>query len=96
VSALDTPVRVPPSVVRRTFGDETIVLNLDSGQYHGLNDTATLILDRLETGALPRGVAAAIAAQAGVAVEVVERDVEALIEGLRSRGLVEVGDDVAG
>src|SRR3990170_1998979 len=42
--------RLPDHVVVRTFVLETVVLNLETGQYHGLNPTAGTILEMLGSG----------------------------------------------
>lgn len=38
-------VRVPEHVVHRAFEAETLLLNLESGQYHGLNATGARLLE---------------------------------------------------
>ena len=40
--------RVPTGVVYRNFANETVVLNLDTGLYHGLNPTAGRMLETIE------------------------------------------------
>src|ERR671938_504612 len=45
---LTARLRVPEHVVYRDFDDETVVLNLDSGQYHGLNPTAAAMLSAVD------------------------------------------------
>lgn len=87
---LDQRLTIPEGVVRRSFAEETIVLNLQTGQYHGLNATAAAMLDGLAEGRTPRDVAAEVAARAGVPVARVEADIVALIAGLRERSLVDV------
>jgi PqqD family protein of HPr-rel-A system len=86
---LHSRITVPEHVVRRAFPEETIVLNLESGQYHGLNATAAAMLDGLEAGARPAAVAAAIAAHGGVPAKRVEQDLLTLLRALLERGLVE-------
>jgi Coenzyme PQQ synthesis protein D (PqqD) len=34
---LASTIRVPPHVMLRSFDEETVVLNLDTGKYHSLN-----------------------------------------------------------
>ena len=46
--ALPTTVRVPQHVVYRDFVAETVVLNLNTGVYHGLNPTAGRMLKLLD------------------------------------------------
>jgi hypothetical protein len=89
-SLLTSRVTVPEHVVRREFADETVVLNLESGQYHGLNGTAAAMIAALAAGATPGEAARRIAGEAGVDVERVETDILALVRSLADRGLVEV------
>jgi coenzyme PQQ synthesis protein D (PqqD) len=85
-------VRVPDHVVRRTFPAETVVLNLDTGQYHGLNPTAGRILEVLQ-GSDSVGVAVEqLASEYGQSTEVVEQDTRQLCTDLLSRGLIEIHD----
>jgi DNA-binding CsgD family transcriptional regulator len=46
----ETRVRVPQHVVHRAFPARTVVLNLETGKYHGLNPTAGRMLTALEQG----------------------------------------------
>jgi hypothetical protein len=83
-------VRVPEHVVYRTFVAETVVLNLRTGKYHGLNQTAGRMLEVLESS---RSVAAAVGTLAheyGQPPELVERDCLELCASLADRGLVEI------
>lgn len=87
---LHARVTVPEHVVRRAFAEETIALNLESGQYHGLNATAAMLLDAVTAGEAPDAVARRVGAEAGVPVERVRADLVALLRALAERGLVEV------
>ena len=60
-SLLTSKVKVPQHVVYRSFPSETVVLNLETGKYHGLNATAGRMLDALEQAACVRDAAAALA-----------------------------------
>ncbi len=86
-------VRVPQHVVYRAFPTETVVLNLQTGQYHGLNATAGRMLEQLEATA---SVAAAVAELERVydqPREVLEADIRELCQALLERGLIEVDGD---
>ena len=48
LTALPASVRVPAHVVYRAFAAETVVLNLKTGVYHGLNPTAGRMLTMLD------------------------------------------------
>ncbi|HEX8742436.1 MAG TPA: PqqD family protein [Thermoleophilaceae bacterium] len=88
-SLLNARVRVPEHVVYRDFGDETVILNLDSGMYHGLNHTAAAMLSTLGES---ESVAAAIdrlVGELGQPREVIQPDVLDLCHALADRGLIE-------
>ena len=93
---LTATVQVPQHVVFRRFPAETVVLNLQTGKYHGLNPTAGRMLERLsETGSV-REAAALTAEEYEQPREATERDLCDLCEALMERGLIEVGEDDAG
>jgi coenzyme PQQ synthesis protein D (PqqD) len=81
---------VPEMVVRRAFGSETVLLNLQTGQYHGLNMTGARMLDLLEeTGDAP-ATARQVALEADVPEEIVAGDLAELCGQLLERGLIEI------
>jgi hypothetical protein len=85
-------IAVPQHVVYRGFPSETVVLNLQTGRYHGLNATAGQMLDALERSSCLRDAAAAVATSYGQDRAVVERDMCELCRVLLDRGLIEVDD----
>jgi hypothetical protein len=87
---LHVRVAVPEHVVRRRFAEESIALNLRTGQYHGLNETAAEMLDALAAGEPAERVAAVIARRTGASPERVQDDLLALLRNLVDRDLVEV------
>jgi hypothetical protein len=89
-SLLTAKVKVPQHVVYRSFPSETVVLNLQTGKYHGLNATAGVMLEALERAASVREAAAELAAGYEQPQNVVEGDLCALCASLLERGLVEV------
>jgi hypothetical protein len=88
-------IRIPQHVVHRPFAHETVVLNLESGQYHGLNPTAGQILAELERTGTVEATVAAMAAQHDVGVEQLRQDVNALCVSLAERGLIEIDGKLA-
>ena len=86
-------VRLPQHVVHRSFVAETVVLNLRTGQYHGLNPTAGRMLDALADAPAAGAVVAELAQEYGVEEATVETDLLCLCHGLLERGLIEVVDD---
>lgn len=95
LDSLDRKAHVPDHVVYRSFATETIILNLETGQYHGLNMTAATVLDALENEKTMSDAVEAIAEDYGQSVEVVAADVRELCQGLLDRGLLQLDDDPA-
>jgi hypothetical protein len=85
---LEQQVRVPEHVVYRDFAGETVILNLDSGMYHGLNPTAAKMLEVLQSGESVAAAVGTLAAEFEQPHEVIERDVLALCRSLEERGLI--------
>jgi hypothetical protein len=82
--------RLPSHVVMRAFVHETVVLNLATGRYHGLNTTAGRMLE-VVAGCDTIGEAAVrIAAEYGQPLQEVERDLCELCVHLAERGLLEI------
>jgi hypothetical protein len=83
-------VRIPEHVVHRDFSTETVVLNLDSGRYHGLNPTAAQMLHALEAADTVGAAIERLAAEFDQPRDGIERDVLSLCRGLADRGLIEI------
>jgi Coenzyme PQQ synthesis protein D (PqqD) len=82
-------VRVPDHVVYRNFPDETVVLNLESGIYHGLNGTAARMLELVQERDSVAAAVDELAREFEQPREVIERDVVGLCRALAERGLIE-------
>jgi hypothetical protein len=90
-------VRLPQHVVHRSFVAETVLLNLQTGRYHGLNRTAGRMLEALEQAPTVGAAIPVLAAEYGVEPEQIQRDLLALTRGLLERELIETMDaDPAG
>ena len=83
-------VRQPQHVVHREFPTETVVLNLETGTYYGLNPTGGQMLDELNRAASVAAAAARLATAYDQPADVVERDVFSFCTGLIERGLLTV------
>jgi hypothetical protein len=92
----DAKIAVPQHVVYRSFPSETVVLNLNTGKYHGLNATAGRMLDALAKATSVRAAAAAVADDYKQPQELVEQDMCELCQLLLDRGLVEIDGGPAG
>jgi PqqD family protein of HPr-rel-A system len=85
-------MRLPQHVLHRSFVAETVVLNLRTGKYHGLNPTAGRMLDALAQAPTAGVVVPELAREYGVDPAQVESDLIALCQGLLERGLIEMVD----
>ena len=87
-----TRVRLSENVVHRSFGAETVLLNLDTGQYHGLRGSGGRMLELLgETGDVDES-ARRLAAEVGYPLDEVSRDMHELCRALAARSLVVIED----
>jgi hypothetical protein len=84
--------RIPEHVVHRDFQEETVVLNLETGQYHGLNATARRMLAALVEADSIALAAASLEEEFGVPRSRIERDLVDLCDALVARGLIQVDD----
>jgi hypothetical protein len=84
-------ISVPEHVVHRAFDSETVLLNLETGAYHGLNPTAGQMLELLRDTGSASATAAAMAEKYGQPLDQVRRDVAELCRLLAARGLIELG-----
>jgi hypothetical protein len=91
-SLLARGVTVPHYVVYRGFPSETVVLNLETGTYHGLNATAGRMLEALENAATVREAAGELACDYDRAAAAIEQDLCELCGSLLERGLIVVDD----
>lgn len=89
VALLASKMTLPQHVVYRSFPSETVVLNLHTGKYHGLNATAGQMLAELERAGCVRDAAVALAASYEQDQDVVEQDLCTLCQALLERGLIE-------
>lgn len=87
-SLLEARVRLPQHVVYRTFVYETVVLNLETGKYHGLNRTAGRMLDVVGKAETIGQAAAQLAEEFSRPVGEIESDLSAFCLELQERGLI--------
>lgn len=73
----------------RQLGEETVILDLASGTYFGLDPVGTSIWQLMESGKTLREVCDSMMKDYEVSREDIERDVLTLATNLRERGLIE-------
>jgi hypothetical protein len=88
---LGASATVPEHVVFRSFEAETLLLNLETGQYHGLNATGGRMLELLkETGGEVRQSVERLAKEYEIDTETIATDMADFCLSLEERGLLEV------
>jgi Coenzyme PQQ synthesis protein D (PqqD) len=87
---LDTCLRLPGHVVHRSFITETVLLNLQTGKYHGLNPVGGVMLETINDAPSVRQAIESVADRYGEDSAVVEADLLTLCASLLERGLMEV------
>jgi PqqD family protein of HPr-rel-A system len=76
------------SVVSAGLGDEIVLLDTESGEYFGLNETAALIWRQLGEGRTPSEIATELERTYEVDPADARADVETYIDLLRERRLI--------
>lgn len=71
--------------------DEMVLLNLATEQYYALNLTGRRFFDVCLASDAREQAVDALVREFGVPSDVIQRDLDVLIDGLRSRGLVLLG-----
>jgi predicted urease superfamily metal-dependent hydrolase len=90
---LKAKIKVPQHIVYRTFPSETVVLNLQTGKYHGLNPTAGRMLETLERAESVLEAATVAAGEYDQPQAPTERDMCQLCTSLLERGLIEIDEE---
>lgn len=85
---LAAKARLPQHVVYRAFVYETVVLNLRTGRYHGLNQTGGRMLEVLERSPSVREAARLLAVELARPVDEIECDVCEFCLDLLERDLI--------
>ena len=91
MSPTQPPFSIPEHVLARKLEDEMVLLNLDSGEYFGLNDTGTRVWELLVDGRSRDEVVDRLTEEFEVTVEVASSHVAALCAELVEAGLLAEG-----
>ena len=83
-------VRVPDEVLISRLQEESVILNLDSERYFGLDDVGTRFLSVLTTAESIDAAYESLAEEYDVDREVLRQDLVALIQNLLQQGIIEV------
>lgn len=83
-------ISVPSHAVYRAFEQETVALNIETGEYYGLNPTAGRMIELLEETGAFGATAERLVEEFARPREEIEGDLAELCNGLRARGLIVV------
>ena len=87
---LTDKVTIPEQVMARQVGEETVILDLASGTYFGLDPVGARIWQLLTEGKTLVEACATMLAEYEVTREDIERDVLSLAEDLRAKQLISI------
>lgn len=85
---LDTKLTIPTQVMSRLVGDETVLLNLETGLYFGLDGVGQVVWESVSAGENLRSAVATIVAGFDVDEDQAAADVLAFAATLVERGLL--------
>jgi len=89
---LDNRLVIPQTVISRDLEGETVMLNLDTGIYFGLDPVGTVVWKGLQSSGSLREVCDVLVAEFDVQPDVAARDLLRLAEQFVARGLATVDD----
>ena len=84
----ETLVRVSPAALARDVAGESVLLNVETGEYFSLDAIGTRVWRLIEERGRFADVCATIVQEYDVSPEVATRDIEDLVSALASRRLV--------
>ena len=86
-------VRVPDDVLISNLQEESVILNLDSERYYGLDDVGTRFLSALNTADSIEAAYEKLSQEYDVDEEVLRKDLLTLVENLLAQGIVQLSRD---
>lgn len=85
---LSDKVSIPPQVMARTVGDETVILDLATGTYFGLDPVGARIWELMGEGSTLAEICDRMMEEYEVSREELERDTLKLAKDLAEQGLI--------
>ena len=87
---MNTRYAASENVIARTIGDETVLLNIDTEAYFGLNEVGSVVWQSLNNGPLDtQSIVNAVTENFDVERTLAAADVSALLATLLDQGLVQ-------
>ena len=81
-------VTIPTQVMARQVGDETVILNLASGTYFGLDPVGSRVWQLIAENRTLAQVCDLMMAEYDVARETIEADILGIMDNLSTQGLI--------
>lgn len=88
--SLTSRISVPQDVLIRELDGESVMLNLNSGRYFGLDETGTRMFDVLSRSHSVQAALKALLSEYDVTEDQLRQDLNDLVEKLVEHGLVEI------
>jgi hypothetical protein len=79
----------PPTIVSRSVGGETVLVDLDSERYYSVNQTGSLIWAELSAGRSTAQALERIMTEFNIGSDVARQDLDELVAALVAAGLLE-------
>ncbi len=87
--------KVPSHVVFRVLAHETVLLNVNTGQYHGLDQISGRFFEAIKDSPDLQTASEVLAKEYGQTAERIEADLAAFCSDLRELGLIELHPETA-
>ena len=85
-------VKLPDDVLISSLQEESVILNLDSERYFGLDDVGTRMLSVLTTSTSIEAAYNLLREEYEVDAEVLKQDLLTLVDQLAEQGLIEISN----
>ena len=83
-------IAVPPEVVFRSLAEETVLLNIKTGQYHGVDPVGAQFFEAMREAANVAAACDSLAATFGQPLDVIRSDFTSFADALLQRELIEL------
>jgi hypothetical protein len=77
-----------PTVISEVIDDEAVIVNLDSGAYYSMRDTAGVIWEALDTGLEPPQIVQRLSRAYQAPHAIIQQSVERFLAELQAEGLI--------
>jgi Coenzyme PQQ synthesis protein D (PqqD) len=87
----EAPIKRNPKVVHRPLAEGGVLLHLDSGQYHSVDEVGLLVWDLLDGEQTFEGLLEELRARLAEPPAGLEEEIDSFLDGLLSRDLIAQG-----